>query len=136
MSEKFKILPHTADFRIKVFGKDLRKLFKNSFVALGEIMKPRRAGKEIARAHLAVRSLEKNTLLVDFLNEVLREMQTKKAVFDAIEILKFSDDFLEADIMGKKIDEFREDIKAVTYHEVEIKKSPEGELETNLIFDI
>ena len=37
---------------------------------------------------------------------------------------------------GFDIEEFDDDIKAVTYHEAEVRKNGKGNLETYMIFDI
>lgn len=78
-----------------------------------------------------MQSLDINSLLVDFLSEVLYQSQINKAVYHDVNFLKFSDPStgsrqaeLEAEILGDKVKSFDEDIKAVTYHELEIKKKP------------
>jgi len=43
---------------------------------------------------------------------------------------------IEVKVFGRKVEEFEEDIKAVTYHEAEVKKNEKGEYETMLVFDI
>jgi SHS2 domain-containing protein len=63
-------------------------------------------------------------------------MQTEKVVFCKIQFLNFSSTTLEAKISGAKIVEFKEDVKAVTYHEAKIEKNSNGFYETNLVFDI
>lgn len=131
----FEILPHTADFRIRVFGKDEEELFKNAFSAIFLMSRPPKLDQEI-KTEIKVKSLEQNTLLVDFLNAVLLQMQIKRAIFNEIKIKKLTKDEIEAKITGRKIEEFSRDIKAATYHEVDIKKSSRGGLETNLVFDI
>lgn len=73
---------------------------------------------------------------MDFLSEVLYQSQINHAVFPEVKFLKFSDIELEAEIFGSEVDIFDEDIKAVTYHELEIKKSPSGGFETIIVFDI
>ncbi len=49
---------------------------------------------------------------------------------------KFSDNELEAEIFGQKVERFGEDIKAVTYHDLEIHQNTEGEWEATVLFDI
>jgi len=131
----FQILSHTADFRIKVYGKNLEELFENALNAIFEIVRPTKLGKAI-KSKIKVASLNQNVLLVDFLNAVVFEMQTKKAIFNRIKIEKLTDTNIEAQILGNNVEKFTKDIKAVTYHEVDIKKSASGGLETNLVFDI
>ena len=46
--------------------------------------------------------------------------------FTRIDFLKINEISAEAKIHGKKVPEFKEDIKAVTYHEADVKKSENG----------
>jgi SHS2 domain-containing protein len=134
---KFEILPHTADIRLKVFGKTEEELFKNAMLGMAEIVSKSDFDTRSPTSNLIkIQSLDINSLLVDFLSEVLYQSQINHAVFREVKFLKFKDTKLEAEISGFKIDSFDEDIKAVTYHELEIKKSPTGGFETTIVFDI
>ena len=58
------------------------------------------------------------------------------AYFCAVDFLEFTETTLRAIIHGAKTEDFEEDVKAVTYHEVEVKKNEAGNYETLIIFDI
>lgn len=75
-------------------------------------------------------------LLIDFLSEVLTQSHISRAVFTNLKIKKLKNTEMHAEIYGYKTDGFDEDIKAVTYHEAQIRKNPEGNLETVIVFDI
>ena len=132
MTKKFEILPHTADVRVKVFGETYEELFKNALLAMAEILKNNLSQiKNPAKAKINIQSPDINSLLVDFLSEVLYQSQMNKVIYSDAIFSKFSDFStsskqaeLQAEIRGNKVDSFDEDIKAVTYHELEIKKSP------------
>jgi SHS2 domain-containing protein len=134
----FEFLPHTADVRLKVFGKTKQELFKNALMGMAQILKkfPPKADQPLAEK-IKIKSPDINSLLVDFLSEVLYQSQINKAVYREAKFLKFSDTEMKAEIFGFKVEVFDEDIKAVTYHELEIKKSPgTGSFETIVIFDV
>lgn len=136
---KFEILPHTADVRLKVFGKTKEELFKNAALGMTQILatSPKSEPKiKSLKFKIKVKSPDINSLLVDFLSEVLYQSQINRAFFPTVKFLKFGDGELGAEIRGFKIERFNEDIKAVTYHELDIKKSPIGGFETIVIFDI
>jgi SHS2 domain-containing protein len=135
MKKKFEIIEHTADVRFRIFGRDLKEIFENAvwvlaWVAVGEPPK-----KLPLRERIEISAPDENILLGDFLNEILAKTQIKKAVFPRLEIIELCKTRVVAQILGAPTPSFREDIKAVTYHELKIKKS-RGRLETNLIFDI
>ncbi len=131
---KYEVLSHTADLRIKVYGKDEKELFSNALLAMSESMKPEFT-EEKAKREIEVNSLDKAALLVDFLNEVIYLSQANKEVFFDVEFSEFSETALRAKISGKKARRFGEDIKAATYHNLKIKKKDDF-FEAEVLFDI
>lgn len=133
---KYKILQHTADLRLEVFGKTQEGLFMNASEALNEILAPAsgRNPAEELKEEIRVQGPNLNVLLVDFLNEILSRSHVNKQVCK-VKNLKLKGNSVEAELAIYPIKKFKEDIKAVTYHEVDIKK--EGNIfKTNLVFDI
>ena len=146
-NKNYKILEHPADVRVQAFGKTKEELFLNAMLGMNAILKsqiksPRlrqgfggQAKPKVTR-RIKIKSLDLNALLVDFLSEVLYLGQVNKEVYEDVKFTKFSDKELEGELFGNKIESFGEDIKAVTYHGLEIKKNKEGLLEGIVLFDI
>lgn len=137
--KSYKLLSHTADVRLKVEGDTLEELFTAALEGMAEIVKKGICRKRQApslKQRILVSSPNITALLIDFLSEVLTLSHENKAVFCRAEFSKLATNELEAEISGLKVGEFDEDIKAVTYHEAEIKKNPQGNFETIIIFDI
>ncbi len=133
--EKYKILPHPADVKVQAFGKTREELFANAMAGMMEVLKSERKTQSVKRK-IGVKSLDLNALLVDFLSEVLYLIQTNKEVYSDVKFIKFSDKELECELTGNKVESFGEDIKAVTYHGLEIKKNKKGLYEATILFDI
>lgn len=135
--KKFEILPHTADLRIKAFGATKKELFKNSLIGMSSFIKKSIINRnpEIEK-EIKIQSTDINNLLIDFLSEVLTLSDINQEVYFDVKFNKFSDTELEAKIFGVRVDEFDEDIKAVTYHEINIKKNKDGLLEATVVYDI
>lgn len=133
---KYKILSHTADLRLEVYGKTMEELFTNAAEALARVLVPEVKEKISTglKEKLEIESININILLVDFLNEILAKSQIEKAVF-FLEKIKITGNKLTAELTGIRVDKFEEDVKAVTYHEVNIKKEDEI-FRTKLIMDI
>lgn len=131
----YEILPHKADLKIKVFGKDKKELFLNALLGFSESLKPEKK-KEGANREIKIKSLDLPALLVDFLSEILYLTQVNKEVYTDAEFTKFSDSEIEATLFGKKVERFGEDIKAVTHHNLEIKQNKDGTWEAIILFDI
>jgi len=135
--KKFEILEHKADLMIRAFGKKKEELFLNMLLAMGESMRSEaeRAEEKIKR-EIKVKALDLNSLLVDFLSEVLYLTQVNKEIYNDIKFKKFTDIEIEAELSGQKVERFGEDIKAVTYHNLDIHQRKDGIWEATVLFDI
>lgn len=135
--KKFEILEHTADLKIRVFGKIKEELFRNALFAMMECLKAEvQAGVKEIKKEIKISSQDTPSLLVDFLSEVLYLTQVNKEVYNNMRFIKFSDTELEAELQGKKVERFGEDIKAVTYHGLEIRQAKNKTWDVILLFDI
>jgi SHS2 domain-containing protein len=140
----FWILEHTADVRLLVEGRTLEELFAEALRAMMDVMKPE---EEAAPARAPERSAESTrrvevespsatALMVDFLNEALCLAHSHRERYEEVEFTGISESHVRAVLRGRPVESFGEDIKAVTYHEAEIRKNAAGNLETKLVFDI
>ncbi len=132
---KYEVLSHTADLKIKAYGKDEKELFSNALLGMSENMKPE-LKEEKSEREIEVASLDKAALLVDFLNEVLYLSQTNKEAFFKVDFSEFSETSLKGRISGKKAKKFGEDIKAATYHNLNIRQKQNKLWEATILFDI
>src|SRR3989344_2432274 len=134
--KKFKILEHKADLRVRVYGKDKEELFLNALLGMTAGLRPEISNQQSVIRKIDIKSPDSEALLVDFLSEALYLIQTSKEIYNSVKFKKLSDANLEAELTGQKAERFGEDIKAVTYHGLEIKERKDGALEATLIFDI
>ena len=140
-AKSFRILSHTADLRLEVFGKTIGELFHNAASAISHTLAPKYkenpAGK--FRETIKIQSANLNALLIDFLNEVLAKSEINKAIYRVLSIkhqVSSEGADLEAEIVGFPVEKFEEDIKAVTYHEADITQDEKGIWKTKLVLDI
>jgi len=133
----YKILCHRADLKIKVIGRNLKELFETSALALGKLLRPsfEKKAKKILKRNIKIKSFSLETLLVDFLSEILFLSLTNKEIYFQIKIKKFKDFRIEAQIFAKKIKRFGLEIKGVSYHNLKITRK-NNFYEATLIFDI
>jgi len=125
--KRYQILSHTADLKIKAWGKDLKEIFVNLALGiasqqLGEEARKEKSFKNGQKIELTAPDLE--SLLVDWLNEVLYLSEKNNCVYLGFKVLKFQKNppFIEAVIFGQPIKTKNIEIKAATYHDLEIKK--------------
>ena len=133
----YKILEHTADVRMIVQADSLEKLFSEAVYGMMKILEPRLDNnKEVIERKISLEAVDATALLIDFLNEVLLATHIHKEVYNEVIFKRLSERSLEAKLSGFIAKSLGEDIKAVTYHEADVKKKKDGTWETMLIFDI
>jgi SHS2 domain-containing protein len=134
--KKFEILEHKADLKIRTFGKDKKQLFSNMLLAMTESQKPEIKSKGEIKRQIKIKSLDLPALLVDFLNEVLYLSQTNKEVYSKIIFKKFTDKEIKGELIGQEVERFGEDIKAATYHNLDIDQKKDKIWQATILFDI
>ncbi|TAL68460.1 MAG: archease [Bacteroidetes bacterium] len=134
----YEYLPHTADVRIKVVGKDLPDLFDFALKGLCGVLTVQSfpEGTKKINEQIELISVDDTALIIDFLSEALLLMYKKKAIFSELKISKLEEHQINAELQGISVDGFAEDIKAVTYHEAEITRNSNNELEVIITLDI
>lgn len=160
MKENFKILEHISELRIRAFGKTRKELFLNMMRGMFSVIAPKTDSRQPTafdrnpereqapygtgkfgtgqtdKRIIKIKSQDINALLVDFLNECLYFSQINHEIYQNIKFERFTETELEGVLMGQKVARLAEDIKAVTYHGVEVKKNNNGFWRVDVIYDI
>lgn len=148
MRKDFEILPHTADMKIRVYGKTLEELFAHALVGMFQAARPI-APECLYDAHdrlvcprlsierdIGVNSSDVDSLLVDFLSHALYLSDVHNEAYLQVTINSLSPQKIAARLYGVSIIGFQEaEIKAVTYHDLAIVQS-NGIWQTDIVFDI
>lgn len=135
----FKLLSHTADVRLQVKASTLEELFSIALAGMNELIKKEACQDKndfTIEKKITLSSVDTTALLIDFLSEVLSLSHKEGAVFCRVAFTELNNESLRAIIKGKQVDSFDEDVKAVTYHEAEVKKNKQGNWETVIVFDV
>lgn len=132
----FEILEHTGDIRLEVRSPRLGALYQDAVRGLMATLIPRESGDFNPVEHrIEVESADSTCLLVDFLNEVLWSGTSNSECYDQVDVISINERQLTAIIRGRTVEGFGEEIKAVTYHEADVRR--EGEMwKTNLVLDV
>ena len=137
----FEIIPQDGTVKMRVWGKTLEELFCNSIKGVaaylaeggGESVRPGAEQKHTIR----IEAVDIHSLLVDCLSEVIAQSDIYNCVFSHIAFSQFGENFLEGELFGVLVEHFDNEIKAVSYQEVDIKKNPStGNFETTLVFEV
>jgi SHS2 domain-containing protein len=140
MDKEYKILDHPSDVKVQAFGKTKEELFLNAMKGMSAVLRPKIKNQK-SKIKIKVKSVDLNALLVDFLSEILYQIQTNKEVYNDIKFKRLGPStssgqtILEGELFGSKVESFGEDIKAVTYHDLRIENK-NGLYEATILFDI
>ena len=134
--KNFEILPHIADLKLRIYANSKRELFINSLVAMFKSIRPIYIDNQELQFNISVKSIDTESLLVDFLNEALYISDVHHVAFKGAIITDFSDKIITATLIGSKIRSFElVEIKAVTYHDLKIADN-NGIWSAEIVFDI
>lgn len=120
--KKFEFLSHTADFKIRIYGKNLLSLINNTLLAFKSFLAPK-LKKRKKKVKIKVESRDPLSTLIDFFSEVLAKIYIEKTIF-----VKFRPDILEekkieGELEGFEFESLKKDIKGVTYHQAKLEKN-------------
>ena len=139
MIKKYKLIDHTADFGIHVFGADPKELFANAAFATFDMLTEIDSLKSLEAATIRVTGDDWPDLMVNWLRELLYFWNGKELLVKKVKILALSENKLSANVELDPFDparhEIKIEIKAVTYHQIQVSSSPQG-WEAKIIFDV
>jgi protein archease len=132
----FEEVEHTADWAFRVNGADLRQLFASAARAMFELQaRQLLPGGQAVGREVEVQGFDRETLLVNWLNELLYLQEKHGESYSEFEIQELSETRLRACIRGWHSPGAGRMIKAVTFHGLEIKPTAEG-WETTVVVDV
>ena len=143
MGKNYKVIEHMADIGLKVFGKTKEKLFQNAargmfFIITGFSGFAKQENEQYWSIKCEGDNLE--GLLVEWLSELLYIHSTDFVILNDFIIKNITNNNLQARSGGIKINEspyhIEKEIKAVTYHNLQVIKNEKGYWEATIIFDI
>ncbi len=122
----FEVLEHPADIGFRAFGLTLPELFARSAVAMLSIAADPEAAAARFEYRIGVESGDRESLLVDWLSEVLYWFDGKLIAFHDFRVTRFQETAIEAVGLGEPRDPERHRarliVKAVTYHQLKIEQ--------------
>lgn len=136
---KIKYLPHTADIRMFIEGSTISELFLAGLKGMSQIMNEGLCDKmNRFNSRVTIRTIsdDRTNLLVDFLSDALAQTYANKTLYCKMKVLQLREFEIIADLYGYPTEDFDEEIKAVTYHEANVRKNKKNHWETMIIFDI
>jgi SHS2 domain-containing protein len=137
----YKFFDHTADIGVEVTGRTRKELFLNTAKALFDVMIEIKAGRESAKQQkkITVEGADASDLLINFLRELLYLFNGEQFIIVGCEIIKFTNNELQARLAGESFDKkkhlIKTEIKAVTYSGAQVVRIKNG-WRARVIFDV
>jgi len=131
----FEEIEHTADRAFRVTGRDLAELLENAARAIHALDQAGPAGEPSGTREIEVEGVDGESLLVNWLNEILYLEQANQLVCERFHVDELKNHHLRARVETRKCDRSSTHIKAVTFHNLKIRKTSKG-LEAEVVLDV
>ncbi len=130
----FNEVEHTADWELGVWAPTMELLLESAARGMNALAGVQLCELPRIERNFSIDTADPETRLVSFLSELLYFSEMEGLGFDSFQ-LTINGDIFKATVRGAPIASMDKEIKAVTYHKLEILKSPRG-LEVKIVFDV
>ena len=135
----YRLMDHTADLGMEVFGNDLPALYANAARALFDILVQGSRGGAGLRHDLRFQGADAADLMVNWLRELLFLWNAEQQFVKKITIREVSRTTLNATVetiaYNPDDHDVLREIKAITYHRIAVEKQETG-WQTSVFFDV
>ncbi len=136
----YRLIEHPADIGFEVEADDFAELFQRAGMALAAIMWRAASGAASERRQVFIEAGDRVELLVNFLEEFLYLQDARDMLVTDVAILDLGDSHLRADLALRPIDPERDElllgVKAITYHQIQVDRKPDGRCLGRVFLDI
>lgn len=126
----YRLLEHTADMGVEAWAGSPEELFRQMALGLRQIITGCPEIRPAAELVVSVRGGDREELLVNWLGELVYLLEARNFIAAEVVIETWGETGLSARVRGEEFDPVRHylerEIKAVTYHQVEVRNGPQG----------
>jgi SHS2 domain-containing protein len=138
-SLKYRFTDHTADFGIQAFGKTMEQVFENAAFAISDLITDTDILQGAHSQTISVTGYDRDDLMVNWLREILYLWNGMGMLVKQTSVKEVTESRLKADITYDLYDkdrhEIKNEIKAITYHQLEVNRNKDGWF-ANFILDV
>lgn len=136
----YRIFDHTADLGVIVTAATREQLYAEAAFALFDLLTEPATVREVAAREITVTGGDPADLLVNFLREALFAWSGEGFLMKSCLVREAGPGRLTALLQGEPFDPARhrikQEIKAVTYHQAEVRQDETGAWRARVIFDV
>ena len=137
--QRYEQIPHTADLAARIYGRTPEELFENAAFAMFDMAADLSGIEADLAVEIDLEAGDREALLVSWLNELLYRAFAEGSVFNEFKVIFPEDNRLKAEARGLRLfgntGRMYKEIKAATYHDLEIRKAGRG-YEVTVVFDV
>jgi SHS2 domain-containing protein len=130
---------HQADIGVRGLGATREQAFEQAAVALTAVITDPEGVEPAEKVGIGCSAADDELLLVDWLNCLLYEMDTRKMLFGRFEV-RIEGNKLEAGAWGEKMDVSKHcpvvEVKAATYAELSVREDEDGRWVAQCVVDV
>jgi len=141
--KRFEVIDHTADIGLIAWGKSIEELFVNAALGMFHIIADQKDLENAERdfeKEVSVEAIDYETLLVNWLNELLYIFEVEKALLNDFVVESMGQYFIKAEVAGSRSGFVNQRIlryiKACTYHQTKIEEVRPGLFRAQVYFDV
>ena len=127
-------IEHTADLALHLWADDLPDLFATAARGMFSLFVEVDDAAPVETTTLTLTALDVETLLIDWLNELLYLLEVPGIAYTTFEFAALTPTALTATLRGGPIATYGGYVKAATFHDLAIVATPAG-YETEIVFD-
>jgi SHS2 domain-containing protein len=133
---RFEEVEHTADRALRIRGRNLEDLFANAAAGLNSLMLAASCDDaDSIEKRIELEAADAEDLLVAWLSELAFWAETESLIFNRFHFTELSPTRLGAAVRGGPVKTLQKHVKAVTFHNLAIRREPEG-LVVTVVFDV
>lgn len=132
----FEVVDHTADWSIRVRGADFGQLLIHAAYGMATLLVAELEALPLSEERLIeVEAFDRESMLVEWLSELAYLAERDSVVYREFEVHAASPEIARITARGATVSQLHKHIKAVTYHNLEVKETAGG-LEAEIVFDV
>lgn len=128
-------IEHTADWAIEVTAPHLPGLFRDAAAGLYGLAGCELGNRSPDRDEICVEGPDVETLLVSFLDELLFQLEVHRVAHTTL-VPRIDGEELSVITSPVRVVAVNKEIKAVTFHDLEIVQTDDGNFHATVVFDV